>query len=327
MGNQPKQYLEILAGNPHERKALNQLINTSFSIAKTYLRVKYFSATDPKLGWSDNIDDIAMDAIVPLFVINGSNKLGILKALENWKSGIKDDSDALFFLTRVVWKRVEQTVVKLIKTRDPIFGKIHKNLSTCISNNPFQKINYLGKTFIVREGVKEITGLIIPEKEFEKLPTYLFEKKQHKLCNGLLDYLEKETQYFPAIPMNELVKKIKTLYFASKIPENPDAAIDAVPAYIDDIFQISINKIKDKLYNHYLKKGKLTEDECDTILKTFYTISQEMKNGGLNHSLYEYLLLHKPALTKNDFYDNYHGILNYLLGELKKNIYLLINEQ
>ncbi len=327
MGNDTKQNLELLTSNPKDRKALNRLISTCFSIARTYLNIKYFSKNDSKLKWVESIDDLAMDSIVPLFIVNGNGKLGILSALDNWNSSLEDEADTLFFLNRVVWKRVEQTVVKLIKTKDPIFGKIHKNISTCVATNPFKKINYLGKTLIVRDDFIEVTGLIITESEFENLPAHLFSKKQFKLCDGILNYIETETDYFPAIPMNALVRRIKSLYFASKIQQNPEKAIDTVPNYIDDIFNISMEKIKDKLFKHYLGSKKLNENECNLILKTFATISEEMKNGGLNNSLYEYMHLNAPSLTKKEFYDNYHGIVNYLLGELKRQIYLLIEEK
>jgi len=319
MGNSIKQKIHILSRNPNDRKSLNDLIGMSLNIAVTYLKIKFFSDINPKLKWQDNIEEIAMDAIVPLFVSNRDGKLGIIKALENWKSEITSDSDSYFFLNRVIWKRVEQTVIIKIKQRDPIFARIHKNLSTCIATHNFKKLSYLGTVYIVHKNTDEINGKLIPDDEFENLPGYLFEKKQFKLCNGILDYLVTETEYFPAIPMNRLVVKIKQQYFRNS-ESNSLSAVTKTNEYIDDIFTLSLQKINDKIYNSYYSKGKLTKDESDAIYKSFEIMAKEISNGGLNSSLYDYLQINMKDLTKEKFYTDYHGIMNYLLIGFKKNI-------
>lgn len=327
MGNSPKHYLEYLIKNPNDKKAINHLIETSFLIAKTYLKMKYFSNHEQKLKWSENLDDIAMDAIVPLFIVNGSGKLGILRALDNWESDLKDNPDTLFFLNRVIWKRVEQTIIKLIKQKDPIFAKIHKNLSACVSNYNLGKINYFGTLYIVGNKVKQISGKVIDNGEFEKLPTYLFTKKQFELCNGILTYLINNTDFFPAIPMSQLVKRLKVLHFADNLGSDVVNNEFGHNIDVDNALGFSLDKIKDKINNFYIKHNKLNINDSTAIYNSFIIIAEEMKNGGVNSSLYEYLSVEISGLTKDDFYKKYHGIMNYLLNEFKRNFIEFVEEK
>ena len=52
--------------------------------------------------------------------------------------------------------------------------------------------------------------LFISRQEFEEIPAHLFSDKK-KLIPNLLDFLETETKFVPAIPLNDLVYKLKQI--------------------------------------------------------------------------------------------------------------------
>lgn len=316
-----------LQKNELDRNELNQLIQYCLNIATSYIIFKYFSSGESRFNYDISVQDLAVDSIAPLFIINGTGKMGLINSLYNWNNDITNKHEAAFFLNKIVWNRVEQTVVKIIKQKDPIFAKIHKNLSACVLNYNLGKINYFGTLYIVGNKVKQISGKVIDNDEFEKLPTYLFTKKQFELCNGILTYLINNTVFFPAIPMSQLVKRLKALHFASNLGSDIVNSEFGHNMDIDNALGFSLDKIKDKINNFYIKHNKLNTNDSTAIYNSFIAIAEEMKNGGLNSSLYEYLSVEISGLTKDDFYKKYHGIMNYLLNEFKRNFIEFVEEK
>ena len=45
-----------------------------------------------------------------------------------------------------------------------------------------------------------------------------------------------------------------------------------------------------------------------------------MKNGGMSEGLFGYLKTEMKELSNEEFYKNYHGIMNYLLKDFKKDV-------
>ena len=46
--------------------------------------------------------------------------------MEKWNDSIDSEGSANYFLSRIIWRRVDQTVTKLYKENDPVFDKILK---------------------------------------------------------------------------------------------------------------------------------------------------------------------------------------------------------
>ena len=309
------------------RSELNQLIQYCLNIATSYIIFKYFSSGESKFNFDISVQDLAVDSIAPLFIINGTGKIGLVNSINNWHSDINDRHEAAFFLNKIVWNRVEQTIIKVIKQKDPIFAKIHKNLSTCVLNYNFKKINYFGTLYIVNNKIERICGKVISNEEFEKLPAHLFLKKQFELCNGILIYLINNTVFFPAIPMNQLVKRLKALHFSGNLGNDIVNNEFEHNFDIENAFVFALEKINNKIQSFYIKHNKLNEADGTAIYKSFTVISEEMKNGGINSSLYEYLNEQMHELNKKDFYKKYHGIMNYLLNDLKRNLIKFVEEK
>lgn len=299
------------------REELNFLIEKSFQISSAFIKSKYSS----KINFPDKTpDELAMDAIIPLFIKTNDGKIGISKSLENWEDNLETEADFEYFLSRIIWKRVEQTITKELKYNDPIFEKIIKTLNFCIKNNDFIKIRYFGTVFVVRSNHKEIGGKLISDVEFENIPNYYFGLKQYNLFNELFEYIENETEFFPAIPLNHLVKRVK-IYYSTKFTlpvsfnDNSDEIIS-----ISSLVNEALEDVKEKIDVYYVKNNKLSKNDAYSIYNAFDNISKDIMNGGLHSSLYKYLKTDKENLTKEEFYRNYHHIMNYLLSRMKSTI-------
>lgn len=297
---------------------LKILIDISFSIALSHIRYQKKRGNKFPMIGVEKIEDIAIDAVAPLFIESVSTgQITLVMSLQNWNKKIEKESDAQFFLYKIVWSRVEQTLTELIKQNDPFFNKIHKTLTTCIINYNLKKTNYLGRVYVTFENI-ELEGKIIPEEEFNALPYSLFLEKQYALFENILNYIEEETDYIPAIPFNLLIKKIKLL-------NHNNFSVDTKTNYlneflISEVIKKSLGELKIKINHSYVATNKITELEAAAIYKSIETMSHDMRNGGINNSLYSYLSDFIEDLSQEKFYTDYHGIMNYLYKFFTKRI-------
>ena len=319
-----KQLLNILfriKNNSYSDSDLNGLANYCINLSVHYLNKKHLSFFSSRNNSLEKVEDIAVDSITPLFVTSGSeDSIGLQKSLSQWNKPIEDEGDADFFINRIVWNRTEQTIVSLYKQNDPFFAKIYKTITTCISENNFKKLSFLGTNYIVSESDEKLSGDLISQAYFENLPDSLFFKKQSTLISGLLNYFDKHTQFFPAIPLNLLIKKIKYLslrdYNESSIDErdNLELILSLKPA-----MNICLEEVRIKLDN-YRTQNKLSDTEYKCFLNVFNNISDDLMNGGGLISLYEYLLIEMPELTRKLFYKKYHRPLSYVFELFRSHV-------
>lgn len=304
------------------RDELNFLIKKSYQISISFLKSKFSSKLNFLSLNENGLNDLAMDAIVPLFVKNKDNILGILKALQKWNDPIETDSDADYFLSRIIWRRVDQSVTKLLKDRDPIFGKILKTVKVCIANNNYKQVRHFGTVFILKDNLPKtvIDGPVINEENFNRLPMEYFSYKQTKLFEIIFNHLENETVYCTAIPLNLLVKRIRNFHNTAihEISETDVSYADKFSFNL--IVEEALHSIKNKLHIDYVSKNKMTDDEAKMIYASFSNISEDLLHGGLNNSLFSYLKHNNPTITKKDFYSKYNNRMSYLLSLFKSNL-------
>ena len=173
---------------------LKILIDISYSIALNHIRYQLKRGYKFPMVGVEKIEDIAIDSVAPLFIESVSTgQITLAMSLQNWSKKIEKASDAEFFLYKIVWSRVEQTLTELIKQNDPFFNKIHKTLTTCIISSDLKKVNYMGKIFVTYDK-NDLDGKIIPDEEFNALPYSLFLEKQYSLFTKILNYIEDETR-------------------------------------------------------------------------------------------------------------------------------------
>jgi hypothetical protein len=319
-----KQLLNILfriKNNSYSDNDLNSMANYCINLSVHYLNKKHLSFFSSRNNSLEKVEDIAVDSITPLFVTSGSeDSIGLQKSLFQWNKPIEDESDAELFINRIVWNRTEQTIVSLYKQNDPFFAKIYKTITTCISENDFKKISYFGINYIAGETDVKLSGDLISQNEFDKLPDSLFFKKQSTLLNGLLDYFQLQLGLFPAIPFNLLIKRIKHLslrdYNESSIDErnNLELILSLKPA-----MNICLEEVRIRLDNYRTQK-KLSDTEYKCFLNVFNNISDDLMNGGGLISLYEYLLIEMPELTRKLFYKKYHRPLSYVFELFRSHV-------
>ena len=304
-------FLGIIKGN-NDPLHIQKLYNYCYKIAEASLWAKLKMNPNEMSKFGTTPQQIAYDSISLLFINNVAGIMNLQQAYKNWEKKIVDESDIDFFLHSLVWKSLEQEIYNLQKESDPIFAKIHKTISIGISQNNYRKVHHFGTVYVISDSYSDIEGPVIPAEEFLLIPVQLFLYRQKKLLEGLIEYIQQNTEYFPAIPLNLLVRQIKEIYLRENFRADNYDEFRLIEIW-DIILNVKDN-IFDKINRSYVENGKLNKHEADKIVQIFNNISNDLVNGGMHLNLVDYFENVFCEVGKDEYYLKYQKILNYLFN-------------
>ena len=298
---------------------LNAVIEKSYRIAIKYLQAHRLHISKLINKEDLTLQELAMDCMVWLFVKEvDSEVISIQQTFNNWNPAIKTEDECLYFLNRVVASRVEQHIFKLFKEEDPFFSKLLDSVNYLVRTNGFNKIHFLGKTFLTESLEDKFEKNFIPIDEFEKIPTGLFQNKK-TLLEDLFSYLKNETDFNPAIPLNDLINRLKHINFSEYLV-NEFVINEYKKIETNEIVEEGFKSALQKLTHSYADKGKLDANERQAFESALKEMAIDLSDGGINPGLYKYLFPHIAGLTEQDYQIKYHNILEYLLKVMKSKI-------
>jgi hypothetical protein len=291
-------------------------------IAYRFLFNKYEKIKDQISFAGLTIEDVAVDSITDLFIRNKyNNNYEIRNSLLRWELPVENEIHAFFFLNKVVTQKVDQYIIGLIKQSDPLFEKIFKSVNYFIAKKGYAKIQYVGTNYIVKGNNSVINKKVISLNEFQKLSEDLISESIEVSIYNLFNYIEIETNFFPAIPLNEFVRLLKKRYCNER--NKLDIINNNLPEdnlIIEEMLGEGLRKAIDKINNYYLHKNILTNTEVGTIKSALKDMVIDLRDGGINRGLFLYLEPYIPGLTKELFNKKYQSILDYLLWIMKESI-------
>ncbi|OGU84854.1 MAG: hypothetical protein A2W11_12145 [Ignavibacteria bacterium RBG_16_35_7] len=297
---------------------INYLIELAQTYAFTYLKYRYKNLRKVFLADDVTVDELAIEAIAPLFERDENGIFIKLKsAFESWQPPIETEEKAHFFLNRMVGKSVEKYVYELLRDSNPFFSKILDSVNYQIEKQGYKKKQILGTTFIVKDGyIKEIGCL--PDSLFlNELPPDLF-YGMSCVIQKLFDHIKSNTEYVAAIPLNALVLRIKKLKaFNFNFSDRVEFASEVT---IDSMLNDALKNTLEKLRGSYSDNGKLSSQEICGIEKAIRNITLDIEDGGINPGLHKYFLEQFPSLALNDYENKYQNIFENLYKFLKKEI-------
>jgi hypothetical protein len=311
-------FIRKLCDGEYNQSELNQFVEQLFRIALTYVRYRFIRIKRIADLNINTPEDIAAEAIAPLFHKTSNNNFAILDEIRKWKPAIETEDGARYFINKISAKRIEQHISFMLRESDPFFSRILDSLNYIIRKTGYNKINFLGKIYITENGNSEILWKIISIEEFENIPVVLLSDKK-KLFPAIFKYIRTETDFFPAIPLNELIIRLKHINGVGYVTQN-NANEFTNKIEINEIVNRGLKKTENKMEEVYLNKNKLTKVEYESFRNTLKAMAEDMKDGGINRGLYQYLEPHFNGLTYEEYQEKYHNILEYLLRLLKGNI-------
>ncbi|GMR25544.1 MAG: hypothetical protein BMS9Abin39_0850 [Ignavibacteria bacterium] len=312
-------FLRKLCDGEYKQSELNHFIEKLFKFAESYLNYRYNSIKKLISPNNSTLEEAAIEAIAPLFAsASNNNHFTLVDELRKWDPQIKSEEDSLFFLNKVIAKRVEQHIARMLRDADPFFSKILDSVNYLIHKQRAEKVNYLGKIYITEAGNSNISSNIISDEEFQIIPAKIFCGKKD-LLSAIFEYLKNETSYFPAVPLNKFVIKLKQINLSSHTSSNSTNKI-AAELEIREVVNAGLRYTEDRLRLSYLNTGKLSQDEYETFSAALRVMANDLENGGINPGLHKYLTPYFTELSIEDYHYKYHNILEYLLKLLKDKI-------
>lgn len=301
------------------QQMLNAVIEKSYHIAFKYLRYHQRRIVNILLREDITLQELAIDSIAELFVETENEGLTVLQeTFFKWDPAIKTEGEALFFLNKVVAGKVEQNIFKLLKEEDPFFSKLLDSVNYLIKQNGLQKIQFLGKTYLTENKLNGFSKEYIPSEEFDRLPSELFTQKK-LLLMSILNHLKLETDFNPAIPLNDLIVRLKQINFADYLAIESENMLSK-KIEIKELVDIGLKAVNEKLSLTYLDKNKLTKEEITAIESALREIALDLSNGGVSPGLYSYLSPYIKGLSEIEYREKYHNVLEYLLKVMKSTI-------
>jgi len=307
-----------LLNNPQKEISVNKLVELSYKIAVHYLNFNFRRVNKILSSEEITLQELALDSIATLFEYDSEKQLSqLFIAYRKWEPPVQNESDALKFLLKIVHSRVEQHISKLLRNSDPFFSKIMDWVNYAIKKNGYKKLSYLGTVYIVREDVTAISGKLITENDFNRIPLSIFSDKKN-LIKNLLSYIKENLDYSPAIPLNQLIFRLKessSSVFA--VSESTTEQIEErdVESIVSSALEATFAKLSE-----YVTKGKISENEEIIFRKTLSDIVFDLRDGGMNKGLYKYFILNCDGLSMDVFQEKYQNKLEYLVRILKANI-------
>ncbi len=311
--------LNKISAKRFQQRDINFIVENSVKIATCYVNHEIRKIRKLILTEEIEAEDIAIEAISPLFETDSQNTLmKLIESYLRWEPPISSEADALFFMNKVIANRVSQHISHMLKNSDPVFSKILDSINYYARKNGYFKISYLGSVYMAETGSFDIREKLISFDEFALLPFYIFQKDKNALKN-IFAYLKKETDYYPAIPLNALIIKLKSFYINDLASKNQATQFHTKYESLE-IVKLGLERASEKLESTYYQKGKLTNIEKKAFLNTLTLIAQDLGNGGLSPGLYKYLNVYMKDLKKPEYDSRYHHILEYLLKVMKLTI-------
>ena len=325
--------LQSICENKTTRPEINYLIEQSYKIAMTYLKYRYKNLSRVFLAEDITLQEMAIDAIASLFERNEAGEfIRIIKAFKDWYPPIGNEETAQFFLNRLVSRSTEKYVSELLRQSDPFFSKILDSITYFIEKNCYQKKRILGTTFIlegIREegmrsngignkGIRNESIRNLPDSSFiNELPISIF-KSNKNVVSEIFDYIRINSDKTPAIPLNALVMKVKSVKAGEF--ELADSYSNGNESEIESITKKAMDICIEKMQKSYIEKGKVSEIEAERIKEAINKIVFDMRDGGINPGLHKYFLEQFPELNFSDYEAKYQNLFEYLFKILKKEI-------
>lgn len=320
-------YIQRIQRDEITRIELREFIEICIKISLFILNKKHHRVK--KLFDNNGIgfEDVAIDAIAPLFIKSDSFDLTRIKhSILNWHKKILTESDAHFFIFKVITRRTDQTVNEILSEVDPLFGRLLKNILYKSKKLNYKKIYYSGIAYLVDSPPSNVQGGIISEVQFNKIPINFSHNDFNLDLPSIFDYIKKNTNYYPAIPINNLVVRVKSFYTNVELIEldksNAQSALE-----IKSALEKSLSFICTKIDKKYIQNNSITPEEGESLKKALNEISWDIMDGGIQRGLEQYLIPYFENLNKDDLRKKYRNILDYLVRLLKKEIYKEFNNK
>lgn len=238
------------------------------------------------------------------------------------------DEQIIIALRQLIFKRIEQSLIRIYREIDPVYGKILRNIKLGVEHSSSLKvIERFGENYIALKNGKLNENLQPVNYEWlkqdfarfvsihDKVPTLL-----KKLCN----VISEQNEFNRIVALVDVARLFKDIYQVRwKLEKTEEGYYDDFTNN-DDILRIIdevCKKVKYEMYSTYVESGKKCESDYNNYIEALRELLiAEYGNGEAMHgSYYDFLKSKLIDITKETYTAEHRVVFEYIakLGKSK----------
>jgi hypothetical protein len=272
--------------------------------------------------------DVLYDCLADLFERDAQGQIvQVREFFEREEIALDASSDEFLLdsLRRIVFRRVNTSLIRLHSEADPALGKILHNLDVAVDRSGlFTKVFRFGESFLIplqadvsahlppmpiEYVLDRFTRVVII---YESMPAML--KKLHDILVNQQEY--QRTISFVAAGL--LLKEIFKLAERPKEDRNVGES-NVERADLQKLIERVCDGLYKKFYPRYVEKGKTSKELFEVYIKVVRdTLRNGMADGSEEISLCESMQNNLHGLTKGEYMKRHRSIVEYLAKDAKR---------
>jgi hypothetical protein len=316
----------------YTNRELKDFVSLCCSLAAPFVSKRIVNSKWALSALSMSEEEVVSDCIADLFERDFSGHfIQIGNHFKRELADVEDCSDdmLLAILRRLIFARVNLTLLRLLRDADPILGKIIHNLDVALERSKsLEKIVRLGEPCIAPRNhdlLIECASLSQDDLENRFSKVVLVGDSFPTILNKVGAMLCDQQQFrriIPFVPFALFLKKMFTLKTGveQKAVEVIDDALEG-----EDIMRIVEDvcaEVRSDMHATYVETGKVTEEIYEKYmiaLKNMLFQSDGDRLAG-RESHYAYLLAQMPELTREEYDNRHRSIVEYLVRLAKQKL-------
>jgi hypothetical protein len=327
-----KELIRSILRETYTNRELRDFVSLCSSLATPYVNKRMAKGDWILSALSMSKDNIVSDSIADMFERDLAGhfvQIGRFFREELGKVDDCSDEMLLSILRRMIFVRVNFTLLQLLRDADPILGRIIHNLDVALERSKsLEKITRLGESFIAPRNenlLMERDPLHQDELDIRLSRIILFGDSVPAILKKVGSMLVDQQQFRRIIPFVPFALFLKKSFALGAGVETESVEVSDDSLENEDVVKIVEDvcaEVKCEMQATYVGNGKATEDIYAKYMSALRNILLRTDGDPIagHESHYAYLCEEMPNLTREEYHSQHRAILEYLVRLAKQKL-------
>ncbi|MFO7889574.1 MAG: hypothetical protein R6V04_04470 [bacterium] len=319
---------------------INPLVRLCIRLSLGYLRLKEHSGyhiREHNFATDQELEDLAADSVADLFRRSSTGHyIRLQQYFTPRLNNCQTNEDCFLLLRKLVMSRTDQALFRIFRNRDPEGAKLIRSIKLAVDKNPDMELKETVR------GTVLIYCSLNTSPEADRLPDYfeqaglfaeiknLFKPKDTvpELLQKIGGILGGFSYSWSGIALRDVVHLIRT--FRQPFKHNrssityPEAELLLQKKDLQENIKSILSELYLKIEQDYVRKQKITAKNATAIKNALHLIAEDMLDGGVDRSNFEYIQHVLPDISKHQYHSELRTRFEYVVKLLKKNLKSLL---
>lgn len=312
------QLISVLSDDPAPCE-VRGFVKTCIAMAMVCLRGRLRAGNHHPSTAGLTVEDIATDCLGSLFERSAEGHFRLLchyYSTEGWER--LSDPELLSSTRRLVFSRVHQELCRLWKQGDPSLQKLLRNLKNALRANRRLVVRRVGHDtwLYLRSAASDPAILpVMSDEYFEAhLTTFLrADMSMRQVTEAIAALLEEQVYCRKGFPIISVALGIRNCFV--RLGSAATGEADTFPDDRRPLLEAAVREIRFRMSPSYVDRGKVDAETFGLYLLSVFDIlhDQYILGDGDGRTFYDYLHVHRPATTREEYRRRHQGHLEYLV--------------